>query len=58
MSVVADNIEVRNIKKVDIKVNNKVKFKLLYDKANSLSNKIKLESLKKIKNVWRISGYN
>ena len=51
VSVVADNIEVRNIKKVDIKVNNKVKFKLLYDKANSLSNKIKLESLKKIKNV-------
>ena len=31
------------------KVNNKVKFKLLYDKANSLSNKIKSESLKKNK---------
>jgi NAD+ kinase len=51
VSVVADNIEVRNIKKVDIKVNNKIKFKLLYDKANSLSNKIKLESLKKINNA-------
>jgi NAD+ kinase len=50
VSVVADNIEVRNIKKVNIKVNNKIKFKLLYDKANSLSKKIKLESLKKIKN--------
>ena len=51
VSVVADNIEVRNIKKVDIKVNNKIKFKLLYDRSNSLSNKIKLESLKKINNA-------
>ena len=49
VSIVADNIEIRNIKKVTIKVNNKVKFKLLYDKANSLSNKIKSESLKKNK---------
>jgi len=48
VSVVADNIEVRNIKRVDIKINNKVKFKLLYDRANSLSNKINLESLKRI----------
>jgi len=47
VSVVADNIEVRNIKNVKIKVNNKIKFKLLYDKVNSLIKKIKLEQLKK-----------
>ena len=47
ISVVADNIEVRNIKNVKIKVSNKVKFKLLYDKNNSLSKKIKLEQLRK-----------
>ena len=47
ISIVADNIEVRNIKKANIKINNKIKFKLLYDKANSLSNKIKLEEFKR-----------
>ena len=47
ISVVADNIEVRNIKKVKIKINSKIKFKLLYDKNNSLSKKIKLEQLRK-----------
>ena len=47
ISVVADNIEVRNIKNVKIKINNKIKFKLLYDKNNSLSKKIKLEQLRK-----------
>ena len=46
-SVVADNIEVRNIKSVRVKVSNKIKFKLLYDKNNSLSKKIKLEQLRK-----------
>ena len=50
ISVVADNFEVRNVKKVKIKVNNKIKFKLLYDKSNSLTKKIKLEQ--------RISKYN
>tara|TARA_B100000029_G_C17442109_1_gene911842 strand:+ start:365 stop:1144 length:780 start_codon:yes stop_codon:yes gene_type:complete len=43
VSVVADNFEVRNVKQVKIKVNNQIKFKLLYDKNNILSNKIKLE---------------
>jgi NAD+ kinase len=46
-SVVADNIEVRNIKEVTIKVNNKIKFKLLYDKNSILTKKIKLEQLRK-----------
>ena len=43
VSVVADNVEVRNIKTVKIKVNNSIRFKLLYDRTNSLSKKIKLE---------------
>ena len=47
ISVVADNIEVRNIKNVSIKINDSIKFKLLYDKNNSLTKKIKLEQLKK-----------
>ena len=41
VSVVADNIEVRNAKSVRIRVNNSIKFKLLYDKTNSLGKKIK-----------------
>jgi len=48
VSVVADNIEVRNIKSVKIKINNKIKFKLLYDKNNSLSKKIKLEQYRRM----------
>ena len=47
VSVVADNLEVRNIKKVTIKTNNSIKFKLLYDRNNSLSKKIKLEQMRK-----------
>ena len=43
VSAVADNIEIRNIKKVSIKVNSKIKFKLLYDKNISLIKKISLE---------------
>ena len=43
VSVVADNVEKRNIKSVVIKMNNSIKFKLLYDKSNSLAKKIKLE---------------
>ena len=39
----ADNVEIRNIKSVNIKINNKIGFKLLYDKNNSLSKKIRLE---------------
>ena len=47
ISAVADNIEVRNAKTVIIKINNKIKFNLLYDKNSSLQKKIKLEQLKK-----------
>ena len=47
VSVVADNLEVRNIKNVKIKTNNSIKFKLLFDKNNSLSKKIKLEQIRK-----------
>jgi NAD+ kinase len=47
ISVVADNVEVRNIKSVIVRVNNLIKFKLLYDKNRSLIKKIKLEQLKK-----------
>ena len=46
VSVVADNIEVRNIKSVKVKINSLVKFKLLYDKNNSLTNKIRLEQFR------------
>ncbi len=46
VSAVADNIEIRNAKKVTIKVQNKIKFKLLYDKNKSLQKKIKLEKLR------------
>ena len=47
VSVVADNLEIRNIKKVTIKTNNSIKFKLLYDRNNSLTKKIKLEQMRK-----------
>ena len=47
VSAVADNIEVRNAKKITIKVLTKVKFNLLYDKNSSLQKKIKLEQLRK-----------
>ena len=47
ISVVADNIEVRNVKNVKIKIDKKTKFKLLYDKNNSLSKKIKIEQIRR-----------
>jgi len=46
ISIVADNVEIRNIKSVNVKTNNKIKFKLLYDKNNSLTKKIKLEQIR------------
>ena len=46
VSAVADNYEVRNIKQVQIKVNKKIKFNLLFDKGNSLMKKIKQEQKK------------
>ena len=47
ISAVADNFEVRNIKSVTIRVQNKIKFSLLYDKGSSLHKKIKLEQLRR-----------
>jgi NAD+ kinase len=47
ISAVADNFEVRNVKKVIIQVNKKISFELLYDKNNSLHKKIKIEQTRK-----------
>ena len=47
ISAVADNIETRNAKKVIIKIQKKINFKLLYDKNSSLQKKIKLEQIRK-----------
>jgi len=47
LSAVADNIEVRNIKNINIKIKKVINFKLLYDSNSSLSKKIKLEQLRK-----------
>ena len=47
ISAVADNIEIRNANSINIKINHKIKFKLLYDKNRSLQKKIKLEQLRR-----------
>ena len=47
ISAVADNLEVRNVKKVFIKVQKNIKFNLLYDKNSSLQKKIKIEQIRK-----------
>ena len=47
ISAVADNLEVRNVKSITVKINNKIKFNLLYDKNRSLQKKIKIEQLRK-----------
>ena len=47
ISAVADNKEVRNAKTIFIKINNKIKFNLLYDRNRSLQKKIKIEQLRK-----------
>ena len=47
VSAVADNFEVRDIKRVTVRVQNKIKFNLLYDKNSSLHKKIKLEQLRR-----------
>ena len=46
ISAVADNIEIRNAKKIFIKTSKKIKFNLLYDPNRSLQKKIKIEQLK------------
>jgi len=47
ISAVADNLEVRNAKTISVKINNKIKFKLLYDSSRSLQKKIKIEQLRR-----------
>ena len=47
VSAVADNNEVRNAKKIIIKMNKRIKFNLLYDSNRSLQKKIKLEQIKR-----------
>ena len=47
ISAVADNFEVRNAKKIIIKINKKITFNLLYDKNDSLYKKIKIEQVRK-----------
>ena len=48
IAAVADNIEVRNVKKVQIKISESLNFLLLYDKNKSLDKRIKSEqSMKK-----------
>ena len=47
VSAVADNVEIRNAKKIIIKVQNKIRFNLLYDKNSGLQKKIKLEQIRK-----------
>ena len=47
ISAVADNSEVRNAKSITVKINNKIKFNLLYDNNRSLQKKIKIEQIRK-----------
>jgi NAD+ kinase len=47
IAAVADNVEVRDVKKVQIKISKKIKFTLLYDKNKSLDKRIEFEQLKK-----------
>ena len=47
ISAVADNVEVRNAKKITVRVQTKIRFSLLYDKNSSLQKKIKLEQIRK-----------
>jgi len=47
ISSVADNIEVRNAKKIIVKTNKKIKFNLLYDQNRSLQKKIKIEQIRR-----------
>ena len=47
ISAVADNLEVRNAKSIEVKTSNKIKFNLLYDKNRSLQKKNKIEQLRR-----------
>ena len=47
VSAVADNVEVRNAKKINVKIDKKINFNLLYDKKKSLHKKIRIEQLRR-----------
>ena len=47
ISAVADNLEVRNAISIIVRINNKIKFNLLYDRNRSLQKKIKIEQIRK-----------
>ena len=47
VSAVADNVEIRNAKRIIIKTNKKIRFNLLYDTNRSLQKKIKIEQLRR-----------
>ena len=47
VAAVADNIEIRNIKTLNIKVNKKINLNLLHDPARSLVKRIKVEQLRR-----------
>ena len=47
VAAVADNVEVRDILSLKIKINKNIKIKLLHDKDKSLFKKIKIEQLRK-----------
>ncbi len=49
VAAVADNIEIRNVKKVTVKTDKKIKIFLLYDTNRNLVKRIKLEQLRKNK---------
>ena len=46
ISAVADNYEIRNIKKIEVGVNKKIKINLLFDRGSSLIKKIREEQKK------------
>ena len=46
LAAVADNIEIRNIRSVNVEISKTIMFSLLYDKKKSLIKKIKLEQKK------------
>ena len=47
VAAVADNIEVRNIKSLSVKIDKNIKLSLLYDSKRSLEKKIKIEQVRR-----------
>ncbi len=58
ISAVADNIEVRNAKKIIIRTNKNIKFNLLYDKNRSLQKKIKIEQIRRETSWFKVKFKN